>query len=137
MNAAFFDTNIIFYAAARDGSSKWETARALLQSRRIVVSTQVLMEIYAALLKKLKLAPEQARNWAGMLARETVTSVEPDDVHAALEAADRYQISHWDGLILQAAEKAGLDLLYTEDLNHGQMYGPVRVCNPFIEDFLA
>lgn len=137
MNAAFFDTNIIFYAAARDGSSKWEMARALLQSRRIVVSTQVLMEIYAALLKKLKLAPEQARNWAGMLARETVTSVEPDDVRAALEAADRYQISHWDALILQAAQKSGLDLLYTEDLNHGQMYGPVRVCNPFIEDFLA
>lgn len=137
MNAAFFDTNIIVYAAARDGSSKWETARALLQSRRIVVSTQVLMEIYAVLLKKLTLAPEQARNWVGMLARETVTSVEPEDVRAALEVADRYQISHWDGLILQATEKAGLDLVYTEDLNHGQAYGVVRVCNPFIEDFLA
>jgi len=137
VNAAFFDTNIIFYAATRDGSSKWETARALLQSRRIVVSTQVLMEIYASLLKKLKLAPEQAREWVSLLARETVIAVEPGDVAAAFDNVDRYQISHWDALILQAAEKSGLDLVYTEDLNHGQMYGPVRVCNPFIEDFLA
>ncbi|MGJ3231707.1 MAG: PIN domain-containing protein [Oceanicaulis sp.] len=137
VNAAFFDTNIVFYAANRDGSSKWETSRALLQARRVVVSTQVLMETYAALLKKLKLAPAQAREWVAMLAQETVTAVEPDDVRAALETADRFQISHWAGLILRAAEKTGLDLVYTEDLNHGQTYGPVRVCNPFIEDFLA
>lgn len=137
MNAALFDTTIIFYAAARDGSSKWETARTLLQSRRIVVSTQVLMETYAALLKKLKLAPEQARDWVSLLARETVIAVEPGDVAAAFDNVDRFQISHWDGLILQAAEKSGLDLVYTEHLNHGRMYGPVRVCNPFIEDFLS
>lgn len=137
MNAAFFDTNIVFYAATRDQSSKRDTARALLQSRRVVVSTQVLMETYASLLKKLKLAPTQAREWVAMLARETVTSVEPDDVRAALDHADRHRISHWDALILQTAEKSGLEIVYTEDLNHGQCYGPVRVCNPFIEDFLA
>ena len=137
MNAAFFDTNVVFYAANRDDSSKWETARALLQARRVVVSTQVLMETYAALLRRLKLAPAQARDWVALLARETVAAVEPDDVRAALDTAERFQISHWDGLILRAAEKSGLDLVYTEDLNHGQMYGPVRVCNPFIEDFLA
>lgn len=137
MNAAFFDTNIVFYAAARDGSSKWETARGLLHARRIVVSTQVLMETYAALTRKLKLAQSQARQWTEMLAQETVIAVEADDVRAALDAAQRFQVSHWDGLILKSAEKSGLDLVYTEDLNHGQMYGPVRVCNPFIEDFLA
>ena len=137
MNAAFFDTNIVFYAASRDGSSKWETSRALLQARRVVVSTQVLMETYASLLKKLKLAPAQAREWVAMLARDTVTAVEPDDVIEALDIADRFQISHWDALILTSAEKSGLDLVYSEDLNHGQTYGSVRVCNPFIEDFLA
>ena len=61
MNAAFFDTNIVFYAAARDGSSKWEASRALLQARRVVVSTQVLMETYASLLKKLKLFKGQSK----------------------------------------------------------------------------
>ena len=95
------------------------------------------METYAALTRKLKLAQSQARQWTEMLAQETVIAVEADDVRAALDAAQRFQVSHWDGLILKSAEKSGLDLIYTEDLNHGQMYGPVRVCNPFIEDFLA
>ncbi|MFC4725805.1 PIN domain-containing protein [Glycocaulis abyssi] len=137
MNAAFFDTNIIFYAASGGDRAKRETARGLLQSRRVVVSTQVLMETYASLLKKLKLTPDEARLWVDMVAQETVLAVEPADVIAALDTARRFEISHWDGLILQAAGKAGLSLVYSEDLNHGQMYGPVRVCNPFIEDFLA
>lgn len=137
MNAVFFDTNIVFYAAGAAGSPKTGTARALLQSRRIVVSTQVLMEIYASLLGTLKLPAAQARKWVEILSQETVVSVDPGDVTAALDAAQRFEISHWNALILQAAQKAGLDLVYTEDLNHGQMYGPVRVCNPFIEDFLA
>lgn len=137
MNAAFFDTNIIFYAASGGDMAKHETARRLLQSRRIVISTQVLMEIYASLLGKLKLAPVEARRWVDMVAQETVLAVEPADVIAALDTAQRFQISHWDALILRAAEKSGLDIVYSEDLNHGQMYGPVRVCNPFIEDFLA
>jgi predicted nucleic acid-binding protein len=59
------------------------------------------------------------------------------DILQAIAIARRHDISHWDGLILVAAEKAGLDIVYTEDLNHGQTYGRVRVCNPFIEDFLA
>lgn len=137
MNAAFFDANIVFYAATASRSAKREAARALFSSRRIVVSTQVLMETYASLLKKLKIPAASARRWVDMLAQESVVSVEPADVAAALDAAQRFQISHWDALILQSAQKAGLDLVYTEDLNHGQMYGPVRVCNPFIEDFLA
>ena len=47
------------------------------------------------------------------------------------------RISFYDALIVAAALEAGCDTLYTEDLNHGQSYGSVRVCNPFIQDFLA
>jgi predicted nucleic acid-binding protein len=43
----------------------------------------------------------------------------------------RYQISYWDGAILAAAERLNAPILYTEDLNHDQTYGSVRVVNPF------
>jgi predicted nucleic acid-binding protein len=43
----------------------------------------------------------------------------------------RYQISFWDGLILAAAEAGGAEVLYTEDLSHGQRYGGVLARNPF------
>jgi predicted nucleic acid-binding protein len=108
VNAAFFDTNIIFYAASGGETAKRETARGLLQSRRVVVSTQVLMEIYASLLKKLKLTPDEARLWVDMVAhvamgrdkrtyrflQDTVHGrrvlAESTDVEPIVEAVTRY-----------------------------------------------
>jgi predicted nucleic acid-binding protein len=43
----------------------------------------------------------------------------------------RYRVSFWDALIIQAAESAGASTLYSEDLAHNQLYGTVRVSNPF------
>ena len=34
--------------------------------------------------------------------------------------------------ILAAAESGGADVLFTEDLNHGQRYGRVLAQNPFL-----
>ncbi|MCR9130342.1 MAG: PIN domain-containing protein [Alphaproteobacteria bacterium] len=139
MSAAFFDTNLIVYAADTDSADpdRRDLARHLLLNRTVTVSTQVLMELYAVLRRKLGYAPEAARDWIQILNRDTVAILTAADVIEAIDTARRFEISHWDALILRAAEKSGLDLVYTEDLNHGQMYGPVRVCNPFIEDFLA
>ncbi len=41
---------------------------------------------------------------------------------------------HRDGLgaIVAAAEALGAETLFSEDLNHGQRYGPVQVRNPFL-----
>jgi len=55
-----------------------------------------------------------------------------ESVIRAISMEMRYKISFWDGLILQAAERASATVLYSEDLSHGQMYGSVRVVNPFI-----
>jgi predicted nucleic acid-binding protein len=35
-------------------------------------------------------------------------------------------------MIVQAAESAGCEVLYSEDLSHGQEYGGVLVVNPFL-----
>lgn len=139
MSAAFFDTNLIVYAADTDCSTpeRRDMARSLLLNRGVTVSTQVLMEVYAVLRRKLGYAPQEAADWVRLLRHETVIVPGPEDVISAIDTARRFEISHWDGLILQAAGKAGLSLVYSEDLNHGQAYGPVTVCNPFIEDFLA
>jgi predicted nucleic acid-binding protein len=49
----------------------------------------------------------------------------------ALRIAERYQTSHFDAQILAAARRLGCPTVYSEDLNHGQDYGGVRVINPF------
>jgi len=48
-----------------------------------------------------------------------------------LHLEERYQVSFWDALILQAASTAGVDVLYSEDLSHDQEYAGVRLVDPF------
>jgi len=54
-----------------------------------------------------------------------------DSILEALELEERYQISFWDALVIQATGAAGAEVLYSEDLSDGQIYGSVRVINPF------
>jgi predicted nucleic acid-binding protein len=40
--------------------------------------------------------------------------------------------SYWDSLIVSAALEAGCTLLYSEDMQHGQLVeGQLRIINPF------
>ena len=51
----------------------------------------------------------------------------------AVEIEQRYQLSFWDAMIVQAAQESGATLLYSEDLNHSQVMAGVRVHNPLME----
>ena len=138
MSAAFFDTNIIAYAAdsSTGEPAKRDLARHLMQTRTMTISTQVMVELYGVLRRKLAYGADAAANWVGTLQDETVVVLSPGDIIEAIQSAGRHGISHWDALILVAASRAGLEIVYSEDLSHGQTYDDVRVCNPFIEDFL-
>ncbi|MCY2989969.1 MAG: PIN domain-containing protein [Planctomycetota bacterium] len=52
----------------------------------------------------------------------------------ALELSARYSLSHWDSmlLVLAACHDAGVDTLYSEDLDPGMTYETVTVVNPFV-----
>jgi predicted nucleic acid-binding protein len=54
------------------------------------------------------------------------------DVVRAVELRQRYKISWWDALVVNSANELGCEVLWTEDLNHGQRYGVVTVRNPFL-----
>ena len=41
-------------------------------------------------------------------------------------------LSWYDSLIVSAAIQARCDLLFTEDLHHGQRFGSLRITNPFL-----
>lgn len=50
-----------------------------------------------------------------------------------LEMAERYGFSIYDGLIVAAAVRAGSAILYTEDLQQGQVIDQVTIQNPFAQ----
>jgi predicted nucleic acid-binding protein len=132
---AFFDTNVLIYADDRSSPEKQNRAIALFAEhvRRgtAVVSLQVLQEYFVAATRKLGLAPEVAQRKVEILAHGRVVRFEAKDVIAAIELHRLTRISFWDALIVQAARSAGVETLYTEDLQPEAVLGGVRVVNPF------
>lgn len=133
----FVDTNILMYAHDITVGEKHARAKALVedlwQNRSGVVSTQVLQELAVNLRRKAK-RPLDARATRDVVSDYLAWQVVVnggDSILEALELEARYQISFWDALVIQAAQIAGADVLYSEDLSDGQRYGSVKVENPF------
>jgi predicted nucleic acid-binding protein len=134
---AFVDTNILIYAHDVSNPAKQQRAIQLIDQlwdeRRGVVSTQVLQELAVNVRRSLRnrLSMAQAtRLVESFLAWEVVIN-QPKAVLRAMEIEERFQISFWDAMIVQAAQSAGCEILYSEDLSHGQEYDGVLVVNPF------
>ena len=49
----------------------------------------------------------------------------------AIDLTQNYHLSFWDAMVIQSAAHFGCKRLLSEDLNAGQVYGNVRVVNPF------
>jgi predicted nucleic acid-binding protein len=132
----FLDTNVIVYAATGRGveDAKRERALDLIETREFGLSAQVLQEFYVTVVRKVEipLAPAEALEWIEQLEAFPCLPIDPGLVKIAAELSSRHHISYWDGAILAAAESLGAPILYTEDLSHGQRYGPVQVLNPFL-----
>ena len=132
----FLDTNILLYAALgrEHAGHRWERAREIVLTEDYCTSSQVLAEFYNNATRKgaIPLTSDKAREWVRIVAMKPCQPVTPEVVLAGIDHARRYQLSYWDGAIIAAAERLGAKVLYSEDLNHGQTYGSVRVENPFL-----
>jgi predicted nucleic acid-binding protein len=130
------DTNILVYAASRlsEDSDKAAVARPLLLQPGIGLSAQVLQEFIVVSTRKVR-SPwsiDDALDWVETLEDYPCLPIDGALVRYGAELAVRHKVSYWDGAILAAALRLNAAILYTEDLNHGQTYGSVRVVNPFL-----
>jgi len=138
MSVEFVDTNILIYAFDKDAGDKRDHARELIgnlaANSRGCISAQVLMEFFVVATAKTpkKLTPKSARGIIESMRCWPMFSPNLDDILAASDIAQKYKINFWDAMIVRAAAKMGADILWTEDLNHGQMYEDVEVRNPFV-----
>lgn len=133
MTARFFaDTNVAIYALDADA----QTRRQALAVMRLhpVISTQVVNEFLNVLLVKRRLDRAAAYRLARVFMRRCeVVSVTPEIIAQAMTLAERYQLGHWDSVIVAAALNAGCDTLYSEDMQDGQVFdGRLTVKNPFL-----
>jgi predicted nucleic acid-binding protein len=130
---AFFDTNIFVYAFTV--GPKREAAERILAAGG-VVSVQVLNELANVLRRK------QGFSWAEIedaldavrIRFPSALSLTIDTHAAAIGLARDHGLHVYDALILAAALEAGCDTLFTEDMQHGRVFGGLTIRDPFRED---
>jgi predicted nucleic acid-binding protein len=129
----FVDTNILAYRLDGRETQKRDAARSrMAEAHTFIVSTQVLLELYAVLTRKFQpaLSSTQARAVLDELVTLPVVSADAGLVLRATLTAQGHQLSIWDAMIVEAAAEAGCDELWSEDLAAGASYRGVRVINP-------
>jgi len=135
----FVDTNVLVYVRdARDPERQAAAAEwmgHLWKSRRGRISTQVLNEYYLTVTAKLNpgLTEEQAREDLLAFSTWSPLPLTFELSERAWDIQDRWGYSYWDSLIVAAAQTQGCDLLLTEDLQHGQELGGLKIVSPFLE----
>lgn len=137
MSAVFIDTNVLLYSVDEHDPGKKAKALAWLdmcwRKRCGRVSTQVLNEFYVNARRKFKSAA------AGNEARAEVRRyqqwhpwiVDQATVETAWSVESRYRVHYWDALMVAAAQHQGCAVMLTEDLQHDQRMGDLRIVNPF------
>ena len=129
----FFDTNVLLYLFSGDTSKADAAESVMVQGGTI--SVQVLNEFTSVAQRKMGMSIPEIRAVLGPI--RDVSSVVPlhEETHDdALRIADRYGYSFWDALILASALEAGCSILYTEDMQAGQLVEQsLRIINPFLD----
>ena len=132
MPGSFIDYNVVLYSLSKD-ESKQRRALELLASGG-VIATQVLGEVANVMRRKLGYELPAIRAVLLRLIGDCrLHPLTPATVLRAVDVAQRFGFSYYDSLIVAAAQEAGCDTVYSEDLQHGQAVGPeLTVVNPFL-----
>jgi predicted nucleic acid-binding protein len=130
----FLDANILLYAQDVASPEKQQRSREVIallsKSGDGVISTQVMQEFFVVATRKLGVPPLAAKAVLKTFSVFEIVIPGPALIHEAIDCAVLNVISFWDSLIVAAAASAGCSILYTEDLNAGQIIMGVKVQNP-------
>jgi len=132
--SVFLDTNVVVYAFDHADPAKQRIAIEVVEgSDRLVVSTQVLLESWWVLTRRLAepLDETRASEVIDQLCTLPVVSTDPQLVQQAIQTGLRFDIAVWDALIIEAARAAGCHRVLSEDLQTVQDFDGVVVENPF------
>ena len=137
MNA--IDTNVLVYAIDSHQPSRQAKARDLL-TRLSAASTTVLpWQVACEYMSCLRRFAATGRFPAADIEADILDLLDvfplvlPTEsmIPRSLSLMSRYSLSHWDSLLIAGCLEAGVDTLYSEDLDAGMTYDTVSVINPF------
>jgi predicted nucleic acid-binding protein len=135
----FLDTNIFVYSFDRSAAVKARRAtqliRMALTTQKGIISYQVVQEFFNVALRKFSqpMKEAEAEQYLGTVFRPLLAVHSSQALYTeALHLQAKSGLSWYDSLIVSGAIQAQCDLLFTEDLQHGQRFGSLQVANPFL-----
>jgi predicted nucleic acid-binding protein len=140
MNGRFFlDTNVFVYSFDASAPAKARRATDLIRravaTGKGIVSYQVVQEFFNVALRRFAqpMTVAEAEQYLTTVFRPLLAIHSSQAVYIeALRLCERYSLSWYGALIVAAAIEGESTLLLSEDLQHGQRFGDLRVQNPFL-----
>jgi predicted nucleic acid-binding protein len=129
----FVDTNLWVYLYS--DKPKADRVRSLLDKHfaELIISTQVLGELFNVLVKKGFKSKEKAQEIISDLVENfRVIEIDKSFVLKGIEISIEYGYSYWDSLIIASALENDCSTLFTEDMHHGQLIErKLKISDPF------
>lgn len=129
----FIDTNVLVYSLSADDERGAKARETLLSSYEAVVSSQVISEFINTCLKKNLLSLDDAAEASnGFMRALHFAPVHETTINQAIKLVKKYKYSYWDCLVVASALENGCSVLFTEDMQHGQVINNrLRIVDPF------
>jgi predicted nucleic acid-binding protein len=137
-NSVLVDTNVLIYAVDPADAAKQVQAiavlAALVQRRRVIISTQVVGEFFYGLTRRIAepIAPAVAEvQVRSVVAYLQVLPLTSQTAAEAISCSVRNRMAYWDALIWATAKLNGISVIVTEDVQSSGIVDGVRYVNPF------
>lgn len=131
----FLDTNIIIYAYSEDEPIKQEIANSILEkySEQTIISNQVINELSNTLFRKFKLEANEVQQVVLELDDNfRIVNFNLQTQLRGIEIKGKYKLQFYDAMIIATALENNCTILYSEDMQHGQIIENVlTIINPF------
>jgi predicted nucleic acid-binding protein len=133
MSKIALDSNILIYNHSMDHENKRLIARDFFKENPIV-SSQVISEYLNVMKRIFKMQKLELMQLCSLwLEKCCVQPVILSTIKLAQDLIGKYDFQMFDGIIVAAALEADCEILYSEDMQNGQIIeNMLKIVNPFI-----
>lgn len=135
----FLDTNIFVYSfdksAPKKAARATELIRRAIETRAGIVSYQVVQEFFNLALRRFAepMSSAEAEQYLATTFRPLLVVHTSHGLYSeALQWSAKHKLAWYDSLILASAIEGQCSVLYSEDFQHQQRFGELRIVNPFL-----
>ncbi len=129
----FVDTNILVYFISDDKKKKLKARDIIFSNAEVFISSQVISEFASVCFSKKFLgADEIASVISHFIEALNFVTVGAPTIKSAIKIKKKSHLSYWDSLIVASALENNCSILYSEDMQDGQVFdNRLTVVNPF------